>query len=52
MRYRIGNIPDYLSSKFRDVRFMPKFDIRQAHSKITQVFLCGVSEGNQMILFL
>jgi hypothetical protein len=27
------------------------FDVRQAHSKIRQIFLCGVSEGNQMILF-
>jgi hypothetical protein len=27
------------------------FDIRQAHSKIRQIFLCWVSEGNQRILF-
>jgi hypothetical protein len=27
------------------------FDVRQAHSKIRQIFLCGVPEGNQRILF-
>ena len=27
------------------------FDVRQTHSKIRQVFLCGVSEGNQRIFF-
>jgi hypothetical protein len=28
------------------------FDVKQIHSKIRQMFLYGVSEGNQMILFL
>jgi hypothetical protein len=31
---------------------MTDFDVKQAHSKIRQMFLCGVSEENQRILFL
>jgi hypothetical protein len=27
------------------------FDVRQAHYKIRQMFLCGVSEGNQRYYF-
>jgi hypothetical protein len=36
---------------FGDVRLCQTFDVRQAHSKIRQMFLCGISEGNQRILF-
>jgi transposase InsO family protein len=52
MRYELESILDYLSSKFGDVRHMSTFDVRQAHSKIRQKFLCGVSKGNQRIFFI
>jgi hypothetical protein len=53
---RFGGYVSYLIyNVLKDVkahRLDESIHVRQTHFKIRQMFLCGVSEGNQMILFL